>query len=137
MADNRIIEFEEEGVLFILPRALDEVHIHREDLESIKAESPKRDVIQVSLLEIGGTAEEKDLKGSDLTLIVYYTYDDAVRAKKANLDKPFLLIHDGRTWHEFKGRNVIYQSMSGSRKWVGSLMIKMSKWDDPLIAVGP
>lgn len=139
MAGNRIIEFEEEGVIFILPQELDNVYIRREKIGDVKkgGDSPNRHVIRVSLLEIGDLAEDKDILGIDLTLLVYYDYDDLVHAKKNDYDKPLLFIHDGDDWRRPADKSVIYQSVAGSKKWLGFARVKMSRWDDPLISWGP
>ena len=152
---NRIIEFKEEGVIFILPEALDKVYVGRESItiKPVDGYPDRRDVIQVSLVEIANPPVKKDLLNTDLTLLVYYNREDEARAIKNRekealakevpteekyTDKPCVLLHDGNKWHRSKDDQVTYGPGPGE-PWVGSMMIKMdkNKWDDPLIGVGP
>ncbi|MES0344626.1 MAG: hypothetical protein ABUK16_10995 [Anaerolineales bacterium] len=141
---NRVIEFEEEGVIFILPPELDDVYVKREPLnpKTHTKYKNKRDVIRVNLIVSADAADKLAEVDLELTLIVYYTYEDAFRAKDEGNKKPFPLIYDDendKLYEPHLDRKVIYQPVVGSRRWVGSMMIKMSKkkWDDPLISVGP
>jgi len=90
MVGNRIIEFEEEGVIFILPQEMDKVYIRREDLGVKHTDllNP-RPVIRVDLLDTGAEdPSEGNIIGTYITLIVYYNYDDKVRAQKAHKINP-------------------------------------------------
>ncbi|MBW1946284.1 MAG: hypothetical protein JRJ51_26255, partial [Deltaproteobacteria bacterium] len=128
---NRIIEFEAEGVIFILPRELDNVYIRREkftDSDNIDGDVKEpRTVIRVSLLEIGEKNSEKELLDAELTLIVYYNYDDVLRAKKKDRDEPLLIIGEEDEEYMFEGFSAIYQTVSGSKKWLGYVMVKMNR----------
>ena len=138
---NRIIEFEKEGVIFILPQKLDKVHVQREDFEDSDdvdghGKEP-RTVIRVSLTEIDEENTTEELLDTDLTLIVYYNYDDLIRAKKKKLEYPPLIIGEGENKYQFKTTEAIYQTVSGSKKWLGYVMVKMRRKGDPPIRYGP
>jgi len=133
MTGNRIIEFEEEGVIFILPEDKDHLYVKREELgETLES----RPVIRVSILDTGVKdlrEGQQNILTTDMTLIVYYNYDDLIRAKKAGREKPNIIIDSD----EVPDILHIYHTVSGSRKWVGYMMVKMNREGDPLISVGP
>ena len=133
MTGNRIIEFEDEGVIFILPEGKDHLYVKREELgETLES----RPVIRVSILDTGVEDLRKGQQNfltTDMTLIVYYNYDDLIRAKKAGREKPNIIIDSD----EVPDILHIYHTVSGSRKWVGYMMVKMNREGDPLISVGP
>ena len=133
MTGNRIIEFEDEGVIFILPEDKDHLYVKREELgETLES----RPVIRVSILDTGVKdlrEGQQNILTTDMTLIVYYNYDDLIRAKKAGREKPNIIIDSD----EVPDILHIYHTVSGSRKWVGYMMVKMNREGDPLISVGP
>ena len=70
---------------------------------------------------------------AEITLIVYYNYDDMVRANKAGEESPYIII-DGEP---FKGDLLAHRTISDSKKWLGYIMVKLNRIGDPLISVGP
>jgi len=147
MAGDRIIEFEEEGVICILPEALDKVYIRREDLGvEHRGLLEARPVIRVTILDKRTDNPSKgNIIGTDITLIVYYNYDDKVRAQKAhkkNPEKvspyPIIIIEDeNKTVVPFGGSSVVHRTVSENKKWLGYVMVKMNRTGDPLISLGP
>ena len=130
---NRIIEFEEEGVKFILTEELDNLHVKRETLDA-PDDYEGRPVICVDLFVNNEKQELKNLGEIDLTLIVYYTEDDLDRARTAGRVKPHIIIDS----MQVPDKKLFYRKVSGSKKWLGYMMAKMnSKTGDPLIGVGP
>jgi len=136
---NRIIEFEEEGVSFILPQELDDYYVRREDITIKPGEGYpyRRDVIQVSLLKIGWCKWRKKNFDAKLTLRVYYDDRDVARAIAEDHTQPFILIHDDNNWHIPAAQKVNHVPITGHAKWVGYMDATIDAWDDPLIGVGP
>jgi len=134
MTGNRIIEFEEEGAIFILPENLDHIFIWREELatKQVKLSDP-RPVIRVDIKNVRETDEVIPFGDAEITLIVYYNYDDMVRANKAGEESPYIII-DGEP---FKGDLLAHRTISDSKKWLGYIMVKLNRIGDPLISVGP
>ena len=139
MAGNRIIEFEDEGVDFILPQELDDYYVRREDRRKIPHNKYKfyRDVIRVSLNKIGLFKWRKKNFDAKLILRVYYDQTDVDRAKAAGHEAPFILIHDGKNWHIPATDKVIHQPVAGHARWTWYMDATIDAWDDPLIGVGP
>jgi hypothetical protein len=142
MAGNRIIEFEEEGVKFILPQELDHVFVERlepKDVGGDKNFTPNRYVINFRLFDKRNPGEEIGEFDPALTLLVFYDPKDLEYATGKDEAKPVLGIHYGARWHkpgDIEGK-VTFDPVPKHERWIGFARVEIKTWDDPLISWGP
>jgi len=144
MAGNRIIEFVDEGVRFILPSTLDGVFIERLTTESIDRDkhfTPGRFVLEVLMFKKANKNADIPKFEQKLKLLVNFDQGDVDRAqsKDKTLKFPVLGIYDGKRWHkpgDTEGK-VTYGPPFSAGRWVGSVELAIEAWNDPGIGWGP
>ena len=142
MADNRIIEFKEEGVKFIIPNELDHVFVEKLDLKEVGGDEnffPNRYVLNFRLFDDRKPGEEIGEFEPALTLLVFYDPKDLAYATGKGKTEPVLGIHYGAGWHkpgDIKGK-VTFDPISDHERWIGVARVEITTWDDPLISWGP
>lgn len=142
---NRIIEFEEEGVVFTFPPDLDYVFVKRLEIEEREGDgefNPNRYVLNVLMF----TKEEIDediLKfRQKLKLLVKFKQTDLdyVTGLDRDLEYPVLGIFDGERWHKLVStQDKVYfeKYPKPVNDWLGYAKVELDAWEDPLISWGP